>query len=800
MLLIWAYNDETELGGLMRKSALFIMLAFVAFGLSAQGYSYLQQIQNPNAGESDLFGSNMALDYEYAVIGNYNANNHAGCAYVYHWNGSTWGLQAILTDPDGDDWDYFGWSVAIFNEYIAVGAPYDDQGNYNEGSLFLFKRSGTTWNQIEKFTPDDAYGASEFGWSVDFSGSHIAVGAPGHEVIDGPVDAGCVYLIHNDGDDNWTMINVPGIVDTPVANERLGTSVDIEYNYLHNRYFVLAGAYENDEMGTSAGAVYLMAVNNSSVPVQADKIVPDDLAFDDRFGYGLALTYENTDNCFSAAVSAIHDKENGYRTGKVYMIKWNTGADTSTIVQELQPPNLDSAQLFGSSIFLIEGYAFITAPAYNNYEGVLYVYQRQEGVWAPLLDLYPDGGATLQSFGSCIDVYQNKLMVGAPANDEVVSNSGCVYFYQSGIPVPNGTGELFISEVSDNLPGELESTGFIELYNSTYSFMDVSSLILEQGYNNAGAFTPSGVQYTLDAAIISPDGTLLIGNGADQSVFTAAWDIPGYLHYEPGSSDLAIASGFAYRLSSPETRAVIDMTINVGANEQADQSTIGAWSIGTPAAGTPGELAGEQTLPVELSSFTAVQTTDNCAMLLWVTESETNMYGYYVYRSDSDELDSAIAVSGLVEAQGCTSSQTYSFTDRDVEMEQTYHYWLESVDLSGSIEFFGPVTVSITEEEQEEDHPGIILHTGIEHCYPNPFNPSTTVSFSMAKDDNAEICVFNLRGQKVRTLTNGFYVKGNHQTEWNGCDYDGKPCGSGVYFVRMKSGQNIYSSRVLMLK
>ncbi len=85
-------------------------------------------------------------------------------------------------------------------------------------------------------------------------------------------------------------------------------------------------------------------------------------------------------------------------------------------------------------------------------------------------------------------------------------------------------------------------------------------------------------------------------------------------------------------------------------------------------------------------------------------------------------------------------------------------------------------------------------------CYPNPFNPHTTVRFTMASDGEAEISVFNLRGQKVRTLVDRFFTKGGHHIEWNGCDEAGKSCGSGVYLIRMKSGYNTRTSKALMIK
>ena len=71
--------------------------------------------------------------------------------------------------------------------------------------------------------------------------------------------------------------------------------------------------------------------------------------------------------------------------------------------------------------------------------------------------------------------------------------------------------------------------------------------------------------------------------------------------------------------------------------------------------------------------------------------------------------------------------------------------------------------------------------------YPNPFNPSTTVKYELPKDANVNLTVYNLKGQKVVTLTNENQSAGYHSVLWNGINEMGQKVSSGVYFLRMQS-------------
>ncbi len=90
-----------------------------------------------------------------------------------------------------------------------------------------------------------------------------------------------------------------------------------------------------------------------------------------------------------------------------------------------------------------------------------------------------------------------------------------------------------------------------------------------------------------------------------------------------------------------------------------------------------------------------------------------------------------------------------------------------------------------------------VLH----HNYPNPFNPETTISFSLPNDSKVNLTIYNIRGQKVKTLVNEKFDKGFHKLVWDSKDTFGKEVSSGVYFYRLVSdGKSVKTRKMLLLK
>jgi hypothetical protein len=84
------------------------------------------------------------------------------------------------------------------------------------------------------------------------------------------------------------------------------------------------------------------------------------------------------------------------------------------------------------------------------------------------------------------------------------------------------------------------------------------------------------------------------------------------------------------------------------------------------------------------------------------------------------------------------------------------------------------------------------------NAYPNPFNPTTNIKFSVSKSENVTLVVFNILGQQVRTLVNGLMKAGDYSATWDGKDEFGKSVPSGIYLYRLES-QSFSSTKKMML-
>jgi hypothetical protein len=85
-------------------------------------------------------------------------------------------------------------------------------------------------------------------------------------------------------------------------------------------------------------------------------------------------------------------------------------------------------------------------------------------------------------------------------------------------------------------------------------------------------------------------------------------------------------------------------------------------------------------------------------------------------------------------------------------------------------------------------------------CYPNPFNPETTVSYSLSATGHVTLAVYDARGMRVATLVDRDETAGAHAVAWNGRDNRGAAAGSGVYFVRLTTPAGTRSTKTTLLK
>ena len=192
-------------------------------------------------------------------------------------------------------------------------------------------------------------------------------------------------------------------------------------------------------------------------------------------------------------------------------------------------------------------------------------------------------------------------------------------------------------------------------------------------------------------------------------------------------------------------------------------------------------------IPVELTTFVAASAS-GAVNLSWVTESESENLGYYVFRS-MVEADGYVRISkDMIKGAGnSTDSHNYSYTDSDVKAGNKYFYKLCSVDYNGYNRFYGPISVTVegttSVKEFNEVTPS---NYSLDQNYPNPFNPETAITFSLKEAGPVSLKIYNIQGQVVRTLLDQSVAAGKYAVMWNGTNDQGVRLVSGIYIYALQ--------------
>ena len=268
-------------------------------GYSGQGTAYVfvrsgttwveqQKLTASDGSPFNRFGHSLAISGDSLVVGaflsNVGSNTDQGAAYVFVRSGTTWVEQQKLTASDGAAYDVFGHNVAIDGDTVVVGAIKGDGANTDQGSAYVFVRSGTTWVEQQKLTASDGATNDWFGNGVTISEDSLVAGAPTADVGDN-TDQGAAYFFVRSG---TTWVEQQKLTSTDGASgDRFGESVDISGDSL------VASAWLDDVGAISdQGSAYVF-VRSGTDWLEQTKLSASDGAYAEMFGYSALAIYGN---------------------------------------------------------------------------------------------------------------------------------------------------------------------------------------------------------------------------------------------------------------------------------------------------------------------------------------------------------------------------------------------------------------------------------------------------------------------------------------------------------------------------
>jgi hypothetical protein len=194
------------------------------------------------------------------------------------------------------------------------------------------------------------------------------------------------------------------------------------------------------------------------------------------------------------------------------------------------------------------------------------------------------------------------------------------------------------------------------------------------------------------------------------------------------------------------------------------------------------KFSDDEAVPVLISTFTATAR-DAGIDIRWSMSHDEDLSSFSLYRRDGDTSQPReIAGGQFVDAIG-------SYFDAKVVPGTTYHYELVIRARSGD-EFRSPIVTATT--------PDLAASLGQNH--PNPFNPATTIEYSIAERSPVVIGIYDATGALVTRLNEGVRSAGTYRVQWNGSDASGKAVGSGVYFYRFEGSRETASRKMVLLK
>jgi hypothetical protein len=293
--------------------------------------------------------------------------------------------------------------------------------------------------------------------------------------------------------------------------------------------------------------------------------------------------------------------------------------------------------------------------------------------------------------------------------------------------------------------------------------------------------------YKSNAANINGDDAIeLFRNGVVIDVF-------GDINTDGTGQQWEYLDGWAYR--------------NNGTNADGDSFSIDNWTFSginaldgemtNAAAATPFPIGTyEPSVAVRLATFYAVIHEDR-TVVSWETSMESNCAGFYVLSSTTLAGPYKRENNILIMAEGgCGTSRLYTFEIMPPQPEHVF-FQLEEITLDGASYYYPPVQASFISSIKELALP---VSTLLLDNYPNPFNSTTIISFSLKNESAAIVQILDLRGRVIRSLSSGTFSAGRHLVRWKGFDDQGQETRSGVYFYRLRAGDFTITKKMTLLR
>ncbi|MCF7911568.1 MAG: T9SS type A sorting domain-containing protein [Candidatus Cloacimonetes bacterium] len=416
--------------------------------------------------------------------------------------------------------------------------------------------------------------------------------------------------------------------------------------------------------------------------------------------------------------------------------------------QIIQPP--DSTMYFGASVFINGDYMIIgDNQEYCNSSGSAVIYYYDEENWIEMDIISASSSPICDQYACSVGISPSGdyVIVGAANDDENAESAGAAYLYQR-------TDSQWTLQSKMMAYDGASSDWFGYSTYITDTFLFISAPLDDDNGNESGSI------YVYE------------NNGTD-------W----VFHSKLTASHIASSDQFGYSIS------VSDNTLIAGTRcfDQGeayifnfDGSNWTEEAILTASDGFDYDHFG---CSVSISGdFVVVGACD-------VPDVAMSASAYFYNRQDTEWVEQ----NKLINENWGGFGSAVSISGTNAIIGSEYDYSIE--DYIGAAYLISYIDTSIDPELITSPDCNMVNN------FPNPFNPSTTISFSLQNDASIELLIYNLKGQKIKTLNSGNYLKGTHSILWNGKNNSDNPVSSGIYLYKLEvNGKTEARNKCLLLK
>ncbi|MCF7809898.1 T9SS type A sorting domain-containing protein [bacterium] len=485
-------------------------------------------------------------------------------------------------------------------------------------------------------------------------------------------------------------------------------------------------------------AVLLLNISAAIAQVET-KITADDAAEGDYFGNSVSISGDY-------AVVAAYQDDDGENSGSAYVFEHN--ADEWTQVAKLTAADAAADDLFGCSVSISGDYAVISTP-YNgdngDYSGSAYIFTHEGDDWTQQAKLTATDAAEYDHFGWSVSISGDLALIGAFWDDDDGEKSGSAYIF-----VRDGTDWTQQAKLTANDAAPDDRFGYSVSISGYYAVVGA------RGDDDDGEWSGSAYIFVRDGTDWTQQAKLTADDADANDVFGCSVSISGDYAVVGacGDDDDGELSGSAYIFAHDGD----DWTqqAKLTADDAAERDEFG-WSVSI--SGDYAVIGADRSGSAYIFAREGADWTQQ-AKLTAVDEAVDDLFGHSVSINGDYVLVGAHGNDDAGERSG--SAYIYNLGENSIE-------WRGEADI--------PVDF------------------GIVSAYPNPFNSTTSITYGLDKSAPTRLTLYDLSGQQVTTLFEGYKQAGFHTANLSANDLP-----SGLYFIQLEASNQVFTQKVMLIR